>query len=96
VPDEKGVQYRVALLCQLRDWSGELVEIPSTMIFISEECFFKCLKLKNIVFENVCQVQLLGVRAFAKAEILAGTIPQSVGKIDVECFSRCTDLRSVE
>ncbi len=73
---------------------GEL-DWYSTIIYAGGT-FSGCTSLKSVEFEENSQLKSIGVRVFEDCTSLANiTIPNGVTKINMEAFSRCTDITSI-
>ena len=70
------------------------VEVPASVLYISDEAFMNCPELSNVSIPN--SVQKMGERVFAKDTRLTEIeLPDQISKIGAGIFAGCTKLAKV-
>ena len=72
------------------------IKIPSNIRKIGNSCFQGCLNLKEVIFEENSNLEVIGTRAFSLTFIRKIKIPSSVKLIKDGAFGYCTNLSKVE
>jgi hypothetical protein len=72
-----------------------MIEIPSSVEFIGENCFRGCESLCEITFESGSKLQRIEEEAFRLNNLKMIEIPSSVEFIGEFCFSECQSLYDV-
>lgn len=70
------------------------VTLGPNVVSIGAESFWNCSKLINVELND--NLNYIGVKAFQNDPIVSIRIPDSVNKMDNECFSNCSKLTTVK
>lgn len=73
----------------------ETVTIPNTVEVIGEKAFSDCVKLKNIVFEEVPSVHTFKSNCFQRCAFENFTFPTSIKLIETNAFNECKALKTM-
>ena len=71
------------------------MEIPASVKEIGFDAFFKCTRLKNVVFTPESRLETIGLGSFSSTGIQKIVIPKSVTEIKEGAFYQCKELREV-
>ncbi len=74
----------------------ESVVIPSSVVAIRAEAFYKCTSLKSVTFEENSRCAEIGISAFCNCSSMESiNIPSSVISIEESAFYYCSSLASI-
>ena len=71
------------------------MEIPARVREIRVDAFFKCKKLKSVVFAEGSQLEKIGSGSFCHTGIEKIAIPKDVEEIQEHAFRECRNLKEV-
>ena len=71
------------------------IHIPNTVTSIGVNCFRGCANLKQVTFQEGCQMTKIDIQAFMGTGIVSIEIPASITEIGVNAFYKCQDLETV-
>jgi hypothetical protein len=75
--------------------SATRIVIPKSVEFLGNRCFYECKSLKEVIFEDGCNLKRIDECAFKRSGLKSIRIPKSVEFLGKECFSECQSLSEV-
>jgi hypothetical protein len=78
-----------------RKFELQSIVIPSSVVFLGKESFYRCKSLESVIFESASRLERIEERAFYRSGLKSILIPSSVVILGRESFSLCGSLESV-